>query len=89
MNDRPARPRLLAAALAAVATGALVLGLVHFLLLPALVMRLTEQQLAWLQAALTRHTAWVMAGMFGVALVLSVPVLLVALWVGRSGRRAG
>jgi GNAT superfamily N-acetyltransferase len=89
MSEGPPRPRLLAAVLAALATGAAMLGLVQFALLPILVHSLSNAQVDWLRTAFTKHTGWLMAGVLVVSFLLSVPVFLVALWVGRSGRRSG
>jgi GNAT superfamily N-acetyltransferase len=89
MSEGPPRPRLLAAVLAAAATGAAMLGLVQFVLLPALIQGLSNAQVDWLRTAFTKHTGWLMTGVLVVSALLSVPVFLVALWVGRSGRRSG
>ncbi|MGC2183500.1 MAG: hypothetical protein WA637_09490 [Terriglobales bacterium] len=65
--------------------GAIIIGLVHYLVLPALAQRLTANQVAWLRETFKTHTLWVLFTILGVSALLGLPVLLVALWAAGIG----
>ena len=69
--------------LAATLTGGVLIIVVQYVLLPALVARLTEAQIDWLRQAFAQHPGWVLAAVVVIAGLLGVPVLLAALWAGR------
>jgi predicted RND superfamily exporter protein len=71
--------------LAAALTGGILIVLVQYLLLPALVRRLTESQVGWLRQAFAQHPGWVLAAIVMFVALLGVPVLVAALWAGRWG----
>jgi hypothetical protein len=72
--------------LAAALTGGILIVVVQYALLPALARGLTEAQIGWLRQALAQHPGWVLAAIVAIVAVLGAPVLLVALWAGRTGK---
>jgi hypothetical protein len=83
--DGARRPRLLRAVVAAGVTGAVVLGVVRYAALPALWRGLSAAQIEFLRNAFRVHPVWVLAAIVAIAGLLSVPVLLAAIWAARSG----
>ena len=73
--------------LAAALTGGILIVLVQYLLLPALVRRLTEPQIGWLRQAFAQHPVWVLAAIVMIVALLATPVLLAGLWAGQMGPR--
>ena len=80
MRDRDELQRVVKALLAAALTGAGILGLVRYLLLPALARELTTNQVMWLREAFRMHPVWFLLAIFVLCAILGIPVLLVALW---------
>jgi hypothetical protein len=73
------------ASLLAGLVGAIIIGLLHYMVLPALARRLTTSQVIWLRETFKAHTGWVLFTILGVTALLGLPVLLVALWAARIG----
>lgn len=63
------------------------LAAVRYVLLPAVGRSLTQSQIQWLRWAFHAHPVWFLLGIAALAGVLALPVLLVALWVLRAGRK--
>ncbi len=72
--------RLLRAVVASAATGGAIYLLVMHVALPALVVRLTPVQIAWLRQAFVQYPVAVLGGIIAVAAVLGLPVLGVFRW---------
>ena len=94
MVDLAQRRRLIKALVAAVVAGACILGLLHYLLLPAMARGLTTAQLKWLRTAFETHPGLFLFAILVLAAALSLPVLIVALrtthlgpWRDRNGAR--
>lgn len=81
----PDRLRIAKAFLLAALTGAVILSLFLYAILPALEHRLTPAQIEWLQLAFLAHPYWVLLSIFVLSALCSLPVLLVALRVGHLG----
>ncbi len=77
------------ALLAAAVTGAAMLLLVQNVLLPKLARDVTPAQRIWLRDAFMTHTGWVLFAIVALAAILSLPVLLVALWMLHRRTEAG
>ena len=73
----------LKALLAAAVTGAAMLVLVQYVVLPKLARNVTPAQRIWLRDAFMTHTGWFLFANVVLVAILSLPVLLVALWMVR------
>jgi hypothetical protein len=71
------------ALLAAAVTGAAMLLLVHYAILPKLAQDVTPAQRIWLRDAFMTHTVRFLLTIVALVAILSLPVLLVALWMVR------
>ena len=71
------------ALIAAALTGAAMLALVQYVVLPKLARNATPAQRIWLRDAFATHTGWLLLTIVALAAILSLPVLLVALWMAR------
>jgi len=71
------------ALLAALVTGATMLALVQYVILPEFVRDVTPSQHIWLRNAFLTHPVWVLFAIVALTAIFSLPVLLVALWVVR------
>ncbi len=81
MRDPGQVKRIVKALLAAAVTGAAMLALVQYALLPKLARDVTPAQRVWLRDAFMTHTGWFLVAILALAAILSLPVLLVALWM--------
>jgi predicted PurR-regulated permease PerM len=86
MRDRDRVRRLVKAILAAALTGAGMLGLVRYVVLPLLAQKITDEEIGWLRQAFATHPVWCLLAIFAIAAALGLPALLVAVWTLR--RRA-
>jgi hypothetical protein len=66
-------------------TGAAILGLVLYVILPAVAQRLTAPQIAWLREMFNAHTNLALFAILVAVTLLGLPVFLVALWAARLG----
>lgn len=71
------------ALIGAALTGAAILTLVKYFLLPNVIVGATPAQREWLRNAFLMHTGWVLAGIVAVAAVFALPILAVTLWMLR------
>ena len=85
MDDRPQLGLKVKALLAATVTGLIELGLVRYVVLPRLAQSLSSKQVPWLREAFVMHPVWVLLAFLALAAGLSLPVLIVALWMSRLG----
>jgi hypothetical protein len=83
MNDRG----LLKAIFLAGLTGAGILVLVRYFVLPALVRGLTGAQVEWLSESFRLHPHLFLLAVLMAAAILGLPVLLISLWAARLGPR--
>ena len=75
--------RKVKALLAAAVTGVAMLALVQYVMLPKLALDVNPAQRIWLRDAFVTHTGWLLLAIVALAAILSLPVLLVALWMAR------
>lgn len=66
-------------------TGAAIMSLVLYAILPAIAQRLTAPQIAWLREMFNAHTSLSLFAILLAAALLGLPVFLVALWAARLG----
>lgn len=66
-------------------TGAAIMSLVLYVILPAATQRLTAPQIAWLREMFNAHTSLMLLALVVAAALLGLPVFLVALWAARLG----
>ena len=78
--------RKVKALLAAAVTGVAMLALVQYVMLPKLARDVNRAQRIWLRDAFMTHTSWLLLAIVALAAILSLPVLLVALWMARRRR---
>jgi hypothetical protein len=79
------QPRLVRALVLAALAGSAILGLVRWVIFPALARNLTPPQIQWLRTAFQAHPVWFLLAILALAGLLALPVLLVALWGMRAG----
>ena len=72
--------RRMKASLSAALVGAVIIGVVSYIVLPAVTHRLTPTQVAWLRHAFLIHPMRVLSAIVGITAVLGLPVLMVGLW---------
>jgi hypothetical protein len=77
--------RLVKAVLLAGLTGAAIMSLVLYVILPAAAQRLTAPQIAWLREMFNAHTGLALFAILLAAALLGLPIFLVALWAARLG----
>jgi hypothetical protein len=77
--------RLVKAVALAGLTGAAIMSLVLYVILPAVPQRLTAPQIAWLREMFNAHTSLMLFAIFPAVALLGLPVFLVALWAARLG----
>jgi len=77
--------RLVNAVVLAGLTGATIMSLVLYVVLPAAAQRLTAPQIAWLREMFNAHTSLSLLAILLAAALLGLPVFLVALWAARLG----
>ena len=75
--------RKVKALLAAAGTGAAMLVLVQYVMLPWLAGAMTPDQGIWLRDVFVTHTGWFLLAIVALTAIFSLPVLLVALWIVR------
>jgi len=75
--------RKMKALLAGAVTGAAMLALVQYVVLPNFARDLTPSQRTWLRDLFMAHMGWFLFGMIVLAAIFALPVLLVALWMSR------
>jgi hypothetical protein len=85
MDSREQRQALIRALPVAALTGALLFGVVRYVLMPMVAQGLTLDQLRWLSQAFETHTALVLFAILALAGILALPVMLVALRTARLG----
>jgi hypothetical protein len=83
MRDDPRR--LVKTVVLAGLTGAALMSLVLYVILPAATQRLTAPQIAWLREMFNAHTSLLLLTLLVAAALLGLPVFLVALWAARLG----
>lgn len=66
-------------------TGAAMMSLVLYVILPAATQRLTAPQIAWLREMFNAHTGLMLVALLVAVALLGLPVFLVALWAARLG----
>ena len=66
-------------------TGAAIMSLVLYVILPAVAQRLTASQVAWLREMFNAHTSIALLTILLAVALLGLPVFLVALWAARLG----
>ena len=77
--------RLLHTTVLAALTGAAIMSLVLYVILPAATQRLTAPQIAWLREMFNAHTGLMLLAILVAVALLGLPVFLVALWAARLG----
>ena len=83
MRDLDRLNRKVKALLAAAVTGVAILVLVRYVMLPGVAREMTPAQRMWLRDAFMSNTVWLLFAIVALAAILSLPVLLVALWMLR------
>lgn len=83
MRDNPRR--LITTIVLAGLTGAAMMSLVLYVILPAATQRLTPPQIAWLREMFNAHTGLMLLALLVAAALLGLPVFLIALWAARLG----
>jgi len=83
MRDNPRR--LIKTIVLAGLTGAAMMSLVLYVILPATTQRLTAPQIAWLREMFNAHTSLMLLALLVTAALLGLPVFLIALWAARLG----
>ena len=83
MRDNPRR--LIKTIVLAGLTGAAMMSLVLYVILPATTQRLTAPQIAWLREMFNAHTSLMLLALLVTAALLGLPVFLIALWATRLG----
>jgi lysylphosphatidylglycerol synthetase-like protein (DUF2156 family) len=79
-------PRLVAKTMVlAGLTGAAIMSLVLYVILPAAARRLTAPRIAWLREMFNAHTGVALLAILLAVALLGLPVFLVALWAARLG----
>jgi hypothetical protein len=79
-------PRLMVKAVAlAGLTGAAIMSLVLYAILPAVAQRLTAPQIALLREMFNAHTGLTLFAILAAVALLGLPVFLVALWAAHLG----
>jgi hypothetical protein len=77
--------RLVKTVVLAALTGAAIMSLVLYMILPAATQRLTAPQIAWLREMFNAHTSLLLLALLVAAALLGLPMFLVALWAARLG----
>ena len=77
--------RLVKAVVLAGLTGAAIMSLVLYVILPAVAQRLTAPQIAWLRELFNAHTSLSLLAILAAVALLGLPVFLIALRAARLG----